>query len=288
MNRIPYTYCVIRYVHDPVAAEMLNIGVVMWSPIQSFLGIKLEQRFERLSKTFAGFDGDYYRKAIRQLTNAIENMQDRFSNPVFPFDPAPENITVLMRSIWPDEELSFQAGALMAGVTKNLEKELEEIFSRFVDKQYTYPKLEKRSDEDVWSVYSRSLYRNRITRKLHQKTIETSEFSIKFDHAFKNEKWHALEPISLDLKRVEGIQLKATTWLGNATALQYAPDMGTLYLLLGSPKTPGHEKAYIKAKNLLNKMPIPHKLIEEDEAEDFAEHIHSYMVEHGILTPIDE
>jgi hypothetical protein len=288
MNFIPYTYCIIRYVHDPVASEMLNIGVVMWAPTQPFLGIRMEHRFERLSQTFAGFDGEHYKRTLRQLESSFERLREEFTDSLFPVDNMTNSIAGMMNTVWPDEELSFRAGPVMAGVAHIPELELEEIFKRFVDKQYSRQKTEKRTDEEVWSIYSKPLFRAQITRKLVPKTIETDEFSIKFDHSFKNERWHVLEPLSMDYKKVESIQNRATTWLGNATALKESPEMGTLYLLLGRPRESGHEKAYIKAKNLLHKMPIKHELIEESDAEDFAEDLYSYMKEHGIITPADE
>ncbi len=38
-----------------------------------------------------------------------------------------------------------------------------------------------------------------------------------------------------------------------------------------------------KLKNLLNKIPIDKEIIEENEAEDFAKEITSYMKEHGVF-----
>ena len=31
MSRFEYTYCLVRYVHNPAAGEMLNIGVLLFS-----------------------------------------------------------------------------------------------------------------------------------------------------------------------------------------------------------------------------------------------------------------
>jgi hypothetical protein len=86
----------------------------------------------------------------------------------------------------------------------------------------------------------------------------------------------------MDLKKRENIQNKATRWLGNAWALEASAELGTLYVLLGPPSIETNRSTYIKAKNLLHKMPVTHQLIEEDEAEDFADHISAYMREHGI------
>jgi hypothetical protein len=112
--------------------------------------------------------------------------------------------------------------------------------------------------------------------------LTTPEVEVKFNHAFKNEKWHVLQPLSMDYKRKENIQNKATRWLGNAVALEATPELGTLYLLLGPPVLETHRVAYTKAKNLLHKIKIKHELIEENEAENFADEISEYMRKHNI------
>ena len=66
-------------------------------------------------------------------------------------------------------------------------------------------------------------------------------------------------------------------------ALEGSPELGRLYLLLGPPHLEMHRTAYVRAKNLLHRMPIPHELVEEDEAGDFAKQLADYMRQHGVL-----
>ena len=56
-----------------------------------------------------------------------------------------------------------------------------------------------------------------------------------------------------------------------------------LYLLLGPTHLEANRAAYVKAKNLLHKIPVPHELIEEDAAEDFARELADYMRRYGII-----
>jgi hypothetical protein len=112
----------------------------------------------------------------------------------------------------------------------------------------------------------------------------TDNVELKFDHGFRNERWHLLQPVTMDYVNKETIQGKATRWLGNAVALQGHPELGKLYLLLGRPTIEANRTAYTKAKNLLHQMPVDHELIEEDQAEAFAEEIHDYMRQHRVIT----
>lgn len=288
MSTIPYTYTVVKYVHDPAAGEVLNIGVILWAPTQPFLGAKLEFRYERLSNTFVGFEGEHYKRTLHQLEVELDLLQQQYTDNLFIRSDKPQDVKQLVALIWPDEDLSFRTGPMLAGISDDTEGALEEIFDRLVNSQYPRQRAEKRTDEEVWTVYHRPLVHTKANKRLVPKVIATDEFSLKFDHSFKNEKWHVLEPVSMDYVKAESIQRKATTWLGNATALSGHPELGILYILLGKPRLEIHKKAYIKAKNLLHKMPIKHQLIEEEEAEDFAKNLAAYMKEHGVLKPDED
>lgn len=282
MSPVTYTYCVIRYVHDPVTAERLNVGTILWSPETPFMGVNFEYRFERLSSAFVNFDGDHYKRALRQFEAALRGLQGNLDGGLFQSWEPPDDVAQLVRMIWPDEGLSFQLGPVLAGVTDDPKSALEEIFDTMVSSLYPRDKVEKRSDEDVWRVYHQPLSDAHVNRRLYPKRLATNEFEIKFDHAFKNEQWHVLQPVSMDFVRSEQMQRKATQWLGNATALDGHPELGTLYMLLGRPRQSSHMKAYVKAKNLLHKMPVKKEFIEEDEAVDFAKHIADEMRKHGV------
>lgn len=281
MKRTTYSYCVIKYVHDPAAGEMLNVGVVVWFPAISQLFSKVEMRYERLSKTFVNFDGEDFKRTLKHFEIALDTLQKELSNNLFSSENAEKDAKNLIKRVWVDEDLSFQTGASLVGIAEDPEQTLKEIFNRFVSSQWLQKSNERRDDDEIWSLYNRSLSKVSASRKLVSKDMITDEFSLKFNHAFKNEKWHLLEPVSLDYSNVSSIQTRATTWLGNATAMQGHHELGKLYLLLGQPR-PEHYKAYENAKNLLHKMPVPHEIVEENESEDFAREISSFMKEHGI------
>ncbi|MBL8204871.1 MAG: DUF3037 domain-containing protein [Blastocatellia bacterium] len=282
MKRLTYSYCVIKYVHDPAAGEMLNIGVVVWFPAISQLFYKLEMRYERLSKTFVNFDGENFKRTLRHFEIAVETLQQELSGNLFSAENAVADVKTLIKRVWPDEDLSFQAGSSLVGITDDPEQAVQDIYHRFVASQWSQQSNERRNDEQIWSLYSEPLSKVSVSKKLVTKDIITEEFSLKFNHAFKNDKWHLLEPISLDYVKASTIQGRATNWLGNATAMQGHPELGKLYLLLGQPRLSEHRKSYEKAKNLLHKMPIPHEIIEENEAEDFAQEMANFMKEHGV------
>lgn len=281
MNKFGYTYCLVKYVHNPAAGEMLNIGVLLFSEEAKQIVGKFEIHFDRLSSAFANFDGEHYRFVIRNLEHSISQLNERFKPSLFQREF--EDIKGVFRSLVPDLGLSIQFGNVLAGITNDLEDEAEHIFYRLITSQIPQKEKKSRSDEEVWSVFNKPLAQKQVTKYLKPKHFSANEYDLKFEHTFKNEKHHILDPVTMDYAQAESIQNRAIKILGQATTLDGNSEIGKLYLLLGAPKNSSYKNAYIKAKNLLNKIPIDKQIIEENEAEDFAKEITSYMKEHGVF-----
>ena len=53
-----------------------------------------------------------------------------------------------------------------------------------------------------------------------------------------------------------------------------------LNILLGAPQDERLKPAFVKAQNIMNRMPCEHEFIKEDEAEGFAENLRKEIEEH--------
>jgi len=281
MKMIPYTFRIIRYVHDPAVGEMLNVGVLLYAPAADYLGFKFEPLYSRLSSTFVNFDGENFRRYIGRMEVALGRVAEGVQPNLGLYDP-PQSLEAVTRLAFPDTGGSFQPGAILAGITDDPAVELEILFERMVASQHKREPKIRRDDNEVWTVYQRRLP-SEVKRQLQEKTFETNEFVETFPHTFKNGAWHILEPVSMDYADAGTIQKKAVDWLGKGVALEDHPDLAKMYLLLGAPQNEAYHARYQRAKDLLNKIPVPHDIIEEDEAADFAKHITDYMRDHGLL-----
>jgi Protein of unknown function (DUF3037) len=142
--RDPYTFTVVRYVHDPIAGEALNVGVLLHSAAPPFLNVKLEYRYERLSATFAGFDGERFKQVLRHFEAAVVEARDALVTPhLIVADSSGETTAAdIARRIWIDRGTSFRVSEPMGGVAENLPAILDDLFHRFVTSQYERPKPE--------------------------------------------------------------------------------------------------------------------------------------------------
>src|SRR5438552_17908486 len=77
--KVPYTFSVIRYVHDPIAGESLNVGVLLFSGEAAILDVMLEYRYERSSATFARFDGERFKQVLCYFEAAVTSASDQNS-----------------------------------------------------------------------------------------------------------------------------------------------------------------------------------------------------------------
>src|SRR5690348_18136916 len=114
---VPYSYRIVRYVHDPAAGETLNVGVVLYAPSMRFLNAIVHTHYERLSKTFSNFQGDDYRHALRRFELAVDRFREQELDDSLLVKNVAESLSGITARIWPDENLSFRLGPVLSGIT---------------------------------------------------------------------------------------------------------------------------------------------------------------------------
>lgn len=128
--RTPYTFSILRYVHDPVTQEFINIGVAVYSREAGFL------RAVRL----------------RQLTRYIQEQVSAIGESLpteLPFETGGAIESLLARVLPPDDS-SVQFSRPGAGLSQDLEKTTAELFERYVERYSLTSESSRRDDEDIW------------------------------------------------------------------------------------------------------------------------------------------
>jgi hypothetical protein len=285
MSKRSFSYCIVRYIHDPSAGESMNVGVVLFSRDASFLDLRLAFSYQRLSDAFAGFDGDGYRKSLKSLADSIAALRDQvFTALPYP-DGVPKDADDVLRHIWPDQQLSFVTSPPAYGRSDDMPGTLRDLFDRFISSQYDRLRDERRTDEQVWESYRRRLQGTVVPKALRTITFQTENIEASF-YGFRNERWHLFQPLSLDYAREASIKRKAKEFLGEFVELtdNDEVDGSKLYLLLGAPTHERFRKAYESAKQILRKIPLNFEFVEESDADMFAVSMDEYVREHLGLT----
>lgn len=283
MSKHPYTYTVLRYVHDTGSGEFANVGVVITSPSAGYADAILRPTFGRLSKMFPGMDGDHFRRVIRHLQSRFDELSARIREEMNLGDRPANALELAHRVIAPDDS-SFQWSPMGSGLAEDLPAALETIYQRMVARYDEKHQTQSRNDEDVWKTFRKGFEEKRILARLQPKVIAVQDDEVTFDHAWMNKKWHCIEPVSFDVVEAKTIKNKAHSWLGRITSIKDAKEEFRVYFLVGEPQIDGNRKAFEQALNVLNKVPVPHDFIRENEAEDFAANMAEKIAAHDAET----
>lgn len=276
MSASAYSFTVLRYVHDSSTDEFLNVGVVLYSPCVPYIRAKIQPEYSRLSTAFDGFHGEYYRSLVRHVESRINRLSDRWSSELR-FEDLPSDARLAASLILPRDDSSLQFSEPYGGLADDLDEKLEELYHWYVARNQAPHRREGRPHEEVWRTFKHHLSEQKVLPRLIPVSIHGASFDYEFEHAWKNEKWHPLEAVSMDAVEAHTLQDRATRWVGRATDLQSDERLGKIHLLVGPPQLERLHAPYMKALDLLHKMPVDHEIVLEDGAADFARELHRQM-----------
>jgi hypothetical protein len=278
--KITYSFVVLRYVHDVMTGEFVNVGVALYAPEVRYLGGVCNTRYGRVSKLFGEIDGEYFRSLMRYVEARFEELGLKLRNEL-PMFEAPVDIIEIAKGILPPDDSSLQWSEPGGGQTDDPARTLEGIFERMVARYEMRTQQPNRDDNDVWRIFKKELETRHVLSRLTPKRIIAQDYDYEFEHAWKNDNWHVYEPVSFDLQEADSILDKANRWLGRITTLRDSPDRFKFHLLLGEPSLEKHRATFVKAKNILNKMPGEKELVREYDAEDFSEVLAKEILPHN-------
>lgn len=287
---VPYQYSIIRYYHDVSTEEFLNIGVAIYCPSKNYFKVELIEKFKRLTDTFYGANGPFITQTTRKLNRRFSKITEDVANQQLElFKSTMPNLEQLLR-LFLRRESSFQYSTISSGITSSSENALDETFENlyfdYIKKYWKEDDQTGRDDQEVWKVYEKQFKKVKVNTYLQPITIEAKNQKIDFDHAWKNAKWHLVEPVSFDMKTPGRITTKADQHLGKTLRLNLATNVASLSLLLGRPINQGRQvdKAYNRAKDILAQKLVEYNykfdIYEEDAAVDLAHQWRKLIQEH--------
>lgn len=276
---VPYSFSILRYIHDPVTQEFLNIGVAIFSAEAKYLNAKCTTKYSRISETFCKIDGVGFRQLSQHIQDSIRSAGREYSSSL-PFEPN-RSIEQILAKALPRDDSSIQFSEAGVGLSSNLDQTLQDLYQRYVEKYLAAGESTRRDDEDVWRVFRDPLDRVHVLPNLKPKRIVAPDYDYEFQRSWKNEIWHLYEPVSFDMVEAASILDKANRWLGRASSLNDSAEPFRIHLLIGEPQDGRLKSAAVKAENILNKMPVEKDFVKESDAESFAEELASEMKKHA-------
>jgi len=219
--KAPYVFSILRYIHDPLSQEFINVGVVVYSQQERFLQAKCSDKYGRISKMFEGIDGTRFRQLTKHIENRISELSEQLRSEL-PFSQISSFDSLLSKVVPPDKK--------------------------------------------------------QVSSKLTEKSIVTSNFEWKFEHAAKNGIWHVCQTISFDLQEGKSIVDKALHWPGRITELNQSSEKFKVNFLLGAPQDKELLPNFNRAKQILKG--IQAEIFEEKDADAFATKLQLALADH--------
>lgn len=277
-KKTPFQFKILRYIHDSFTGEFLNIGLALYSQNKSYLHVRLLHKYARITNTFPNADGENYRQYINSLQRKFDKLMVKINSQQMEIDQwLPEKLDELLSTVLTYDDSAIQFGPVNGGMAEDLDDVFNDLYYRLVESYITTDDRLSRTEQEIWNLFSKHLQHQSVVNLLKPKTIQTPNSTIELDHAWKNGKWNALQPLSFDLQYRNSIDKKARLWLGTNFILDKSSEINEVYYLLGKPRREDKDliKAYNNAKDLLGTGELARKvkIIEEDEADDFARFI---------------
>ncbi len=298
-----YEYVLVRYMHDYVSEEFVNIGVIMYAPDQGKIYARITERFGRLSDFFPDFKGAGYRSLARHIQRAclrldaelregllfqeapsraqgvgsrvVDDSPQSFygrssadQREELPLQGRPSSVRdVVRRVVGGSPYSSFKVSGVRYGMDRDLEHRLSVLYEEFIAR---YEHADERSRRDE-SAITRDLDQKLISAGLGDRLtfayrLDTDTYGHEFHAAWRNGTTQVLEPVSLDLAVATRIVDKANLWSGRLATLSQAHDF-SFTGVVAPPTSPDLGVAYDKAITILRKAPRVRNIVEERNTE---------------------
>jgi hypothetical protein len=135
----PYTYTILRYVHDVMTGEFVNVGVVMHLPEARRVLAKTRTTIGRMRGVFPDLDRHAFSVSMRAAQRAFDKMSKE--DVLFRSEG---NASSYARQAVSVDASSLQWSPMGSGLTKYPEKTFARLFARFVT-HYDTPSTHRRT-----------------------------------------------------------------------------------------------------------------------------------------------
>lgn len=285
MSKRRYTFTILRYVHDRVTGEFVNVGVVALLHASrdgepAVLKAATRRTIGRMRDMFPDLTRSDFVAAMTAIDRAAakrvkEVEQDKLG--------LLSDFTAgdYARRILVQDDSALQWAPVSSGITDDFDKTFDRLFQRHISK-YDERTDNRRSDDEVWRPVRQLLEERNVPVEFAEKTIVGDGDRIRFRHAWKNGVWHAYEPVSLDLANEDGIVHKAHRWLGNMSSIATNPaEPFHAHFIVGAPSDHTLLPAYRRALAILKKSPGNVDVYEETDLDHLVNRIEDEVRAHG-------
>lgn len=284
-----YSYTILRYVHDVVSGEALNVGVVMHMSASQEVQMRTNKTIGRLRGAFPDLDRRAFVSAMEAIDRSFRAVAGRLTEGFRSNSSGWIDARTLALSVLPADDSALQWSLMGTGLTDDFERTFDDLYERYVARHLagtakppTKGATRRRTDEEIWRPVRDRLAHRGIDISFEPRKVAGAHDWIEFSRAWKNGRWHAYEPLSMDLADADGIKDKARRWRGHLAAVaEGTSEQVDLHFLLGRPQNAMLNDAYETAKAILQHAPFAKEVVDEDNVDDLVASIEQEYRGHG-------
>lgn len=258
-----YTYTVLRYVHDVVTGEFVNVGVLLYAPKTNAIKVSVRTSIGRIKNIFPDLDRKVFIGAVKAAERSIRKISKKLEQGDLLAEFA--DAASIARKVLIADDSSLQWSPVSGGLTEDVEKTFERVYRRYVSR-YDAKSPHRRSDDEVWRPVRQLLEEKNVPVEFDEKIVAGTSDEIVFKRAWRNGVWHAYEPLSFDLADAEGIKDKARRWRGHLEAVHDGTQSDLkLHFIVGAPQNLTLLDAYKNAIKILSEAAFRPQIFEESQ-----------------------
>lgn len=236
----PFEAVVVRYVHDVLTGEFLNVGVVLVSNHFHYAAAEFIPQWSRISATFPNAELPNLRRIASVIQGACASLRPEANGQMeLSFGDDSKDLRSFLSKVIPFEDASIEFSSPLRGITANPSKTLIELSRRYAFR-YLPEDGERatRQDGDIWQDFAKVLAtRADVLHKLVPLTLRAPRlhYELQFERGWINGKRNAAQPLSFDLIEARAIKEKAANWSGKVLTVKPSEHNAEVYFLVGMP-----------------------------------------------------
>ena len=125
-----YQYQIVRYIHDRVTSEFVNVGIIVFQQDSKFLGAKFASKFSRVSQFFSDVNGHSLIHNLKNIEKTINELSKTTNQLFFNFTELSE----ITNKLFPKDDSAIFFTEVDYGIDLSPEIALEDLFDRLVVK----------------------------------------------------------------------------------------------------------------------------------------------------------
>lgn len=126
----PFTYTILRYVHDIGTAEFINVGVVVASTHASCIAAKFKTDCARVKAAFPSLDVEIFLARMKRLQACFDGIDEARCSELRAGEGT--SLMALIRCVLPLEDRALHWSPVGSGVGGPLQASLQVVYERFV------------------------------------------------------------------------------------------------------------------------------------------------------------